>query len=239
MDEKISSGSPLIDEFLDGGFEKDVITTIYGPAGTGKTTICLMATLSMVKDKKVIFIDTEGSFSVERIKQLLGNKDVEKVLSKIFVLRPMTFEEQRKTIETLKDMVDSKIGLVVVDTIAMLYRAEMGLNEDYQEVNKSLATQFANLIRIARDKGVAVLVTNQVYADFENKDAVHLVGGDVIKYGSKSLIELKLLFGGKRKALLRKHRHLPQKEIVFEIVNEGLRNAVDESEKQKKTFKLF
>src|SRR3989344_1111177 len=123
MDEKISSGSPLIDEFLDGGFEKDVITTIYGPAGTGKTTICLMATLSMVKDKKVIFIDTEGSFSVERIKQLLGNKDVEKVLSKIFVLRPMTFEEQRKTIETLKDMVDSKIGLVVVDTIALLYRA--------------------------------------------------------------------------------------------------------------------
>ncbi|MEK6968280.1 MAG: DNA repair and recombination protein RadB [Nanoarchaeota archaeon] len=239
MESKLESGCNIIDEFLEGGFEKDVVSTIFGPAGAGKTTICLIASINTAKTKKVIYIDTEGSFSVERVKQLLGNKEVEKVLGKIMVLKPTTFEQQQKAIDQLREMVSDKVGLVIIDTIAMLYRAEMGNNEDYQQVNKMLAKQMAELIRIARDKGVPVIVTNQVYADFENKNAVHLVGGDVTKYGSKCLIELQILHNSRRKAILRKHRHIPERELFFEIKNDNLVKASEESEKQKKAFRLF
>lgn len=236
---KLPTGCEVIDEFLEGGFEHDVVSTIFGPAGSGKTTICLLASINTAKEKKVLYVDTEGSFSVERLKQLIG-KGYEKILDKIFVLKPTTFEQQQKVIEQLKDSVNDKVGLVVIDTIAMLYRAEMGNNEDYQQVNKMLAKQMAELIRIARDKGVPVIVTNQVYADFENKNAVHLVGGDVTKYASKCLVELQHLNNSKRKAILRKHRHIADgKEIFFEIREKGLFKADDESEKQKKGFRLF
>ena len=79
MEYKVSSGSAVIDELLEGGFESDVITTVYGSAGTGKTTLCVMSTIKCALDgKKVIFVDTEGGFSIERLKQL--TPEYEKVL---------------------------------------------------------------------------------------------------------------------------------------------------------------
>ena len=39
-DSKIPTGSKILDVMLDGGYEKDTITTIYGPAGAGKTVLC-------------------------------------------------------------------------------------------------------------------------------------------------------------------------------------------------------
>jgi len=49
-----------------------------------------------------------------------------------------------------------------------------------------------------------------------------MVGGDILKYWSKCLIELKN-DNGKRKAILKKHRSLPEKELSFQIFNEGIR----------------
>ena len=66
--EKISTNSPL-DELLDGGIEKRTITQIYGPPGVGKTNICLNIAIGVAKrGKKVVYIDTEGGISVDRIR---------------------------------------------------------------------------------------------------------------------------------------------------------------------------
>ena len=70
-DMKIPAGSELMDSMLDGGYDSDIITTIYGPAGSGKTNLCLLAAISIARqNKKVIYIDTEGGFSVSRLDQL-------------------------------------------------------------------------------------------------------------------------------------------------------------------------
>ena len=69
-------------------------------------------------------------------------------------------------------MVNDKIGLIVVDTIAMLYRVEMGTSSKVYETNRELGRQLSFLTHIARIKGIPVLILNQVYADFENKDKV-------------------------------------------------------------------
>jgi RecA/RadA recombinase len=62
-----------------------------------------------------------------------------------------------------------------------------------------------------------------------------MVGGDIIKYGSKCLMELQITPNNKRRAILKKHRSMPEeKEVVFEIIEKGLKPA-----KQSKGFKLF
>lgn len=219
-EEKISTGSQILDEFLEGGYEKDAITTIYGPSGAGKTNLAVLAAVQAAKNgKKVIYIDTEGGFSVARLKQI--TQDYEKTLKNIAFLQPTTFEEQKNDFEKLKDMVNERIGLIIVDTIAMLYR--LVRVHDVQEVNRELGIQIGYLTEIARKKKIPVLVTNQVYTSFDSKDRINMVGGDLLKYGSKCLIELQAGHTGKRKAVLRKHRSIAgEKEAWFRITQEGI-----------------
>lgn len=218
---KVSSGIGFLDKLLEGGYDQDIVTTVYGPSGSGKTNLCLLAMVRMAgTGKKIIFIDTEGGIAVERVKQI--TKHYPKVLQRVIFFRPVNFEEQQEIFESLNRLVDEKIGLIVVDSIAMLYRLELGKKEDVYEVNSALAKQIACLTGIARRWKIPVLVTNQVYADFENKDGVKMVGGDLLKYGSKCLIEL-MKFKNFKGLVLRKHRSLPEGlEVKFKINGKGL-----------------
>ena len=216
---KISTGAEFLDKFLEGGYENDVVTTIYGPSGSGKTNLCLVAAVKIVENgKKVLFLDTEGGIAVERIKQISN----EEILDKIIFFHLVNFEEQKETFERLKELVNDHIGLIVVDSISMLYRLELGKSEEVYDVNASLGQQLAYLVEIARRKKIPVLITNQVYSDFDNRDKVKMVGGDLLKYGSKCLIEL-VKFSGSRGLILRKHRSLPEGiELKFKIVGKGV-----------------
>jgi DNA repair protein RadB len=228
---KIPTGSKILDQMLNGGYESDIVTTIYGPAGSGKTVLCILAAISAARTgKKVVYVDSEGGFSVERLKQIASSfkQNYRDILDSIIFLRPTSFSEQKKSFDKLKNIISDRIGLIIVDTIAMLYRLEMGKSDFIQEVNRSLGMQISDLTEIARTKHIPVLVTNQVYADFDNKEKVNIVGGDILKYGSKCLIELQITPGGNRKFILRKHRSIEeQKEISFKIVEGGIIGTLD------------
>ncbi|MFW5747098.1 MAG: DNA repair and recombination protein RadB [Nanoarchaeota archaeon] len=223
---RTSSGSEVVDSLLEGGFENDVITTIYGPAGSGKTNIVLNALTDQIsKDKTVIYIDTEGSFSVERARQLCPK--FKEYARNLLFLKPTTFEEQKFAFEKLEKAIAKKedIAFIIIDSIAMLYRLEIGKNQDVYTINRELGVQLGRLTEIARKRLIPVLITNQVYADFDStqKDAVKMVGGDLLKYSSKCLIELKKASHGVRVAVLKKHRSIPEgKEAAFTIRSEGL-----------------
>jgi len=237
MDSKVPSGSEVLDWLLEGGFEKEVITTIYGPAGSGKTNICLICASSF-KDKKVIYIDTEGSFSLSRLRQL--NDDYKKVLDNTILLKPTTFNEQKKAFEKLKNLDHKNTGIIIVDSIAMLYRLAIGQTKKIWEINKQLGMQLSYLTEIARKNKIPILVTNQVYADFENKNEVNIVGGDLLKYQSKCLIELKRNSDGSRKAIIKKHRSIEEnKEIDFVITDLGLKEVDEENKDDIKLEKIY
>ncbi len=220
MAKRVSSGAKIVDDFLEGGYETDAITTIYGPAGAGKTNLALLAAVDAAKQgKKVIFIDTEGGFSVSRLKQILP--EYKKLLDRIVFLRPTSFEEQKQAIERLKELVNSKIGLIVVDTMTMLYRLQRSFKED-DNYNRDLSLQMLWLNEIARKHNIPVLLTSQVYSSFEGS-RIKIVGGDILLYTSKCLLEIEPVHGGKRKLLLRKHRSIGgEKELLFEIVEKGI-----------------
>jgi DNA repair protein RadB len=229
VDTKISTGADILDWLLEGGYEREVITTIYGPAGSGKTNLCMLMAGSF-KEKKVIYIDTEGSFSLSRFRQICD--DYKKQLDNIFLLKPTTFKEQRDAFEKLKKIDHKDTGVIIVDSIAMLYRLEIGQTKNIYEVNKQLGIQLATLTEIARKNNIPILVTNQVYSDFDNKEKVNIVGGDLLKYQSKCLLELQKTNSGLRKAIIQKHRSIEEnKHIIYKITDLGLEEAKEEDDK--------
>ena len=210
---KIPTGSKILDKMLNGGYETDIITTLYGPSGSGKTGLCILCAINTSRlGKKVIYVDTENNFSVERFKQICDAININhlKTINNMVFFKPTSFEEQKKTFEKLKDIVNKKIGLIIIDTIAMLYRLELGKNDDIYEVNRELGKQLAYIKQIASKKNIPVLITNQVYADFEDKDKINMVGGDLLRYASKCLIELQITPAGNRLAIIKKHRSIKE-----------------------------
>ena len=105
----------------------------------------------------------------------------------------------------------------------MLYRLELGKSEEVYEINRELGRQISYLSVLARKMNIPVLITNQVYSNFDDRDTVNMVGGDIMKYWSKCLIELQITPSGNRRAILKKHRSLPEdQEIAFKIVEGGI-----------------
>ncbi|MFC2143514.1 DNA repair and recombination protein RadB [Candidatus Aenigmatarchaeota archaeon] len=211
----------IIDKMLRGGLEKNTITNIYGPAGSGKTNIILMSVLSALRlfKNKVIYVDTEGSFSLERFKQLGGT---EEDLKKIIFIEVHEWKDQHEKILSIEKIIDTKdVSLIAVDSIVALYRIELE-DDNYQKVNKQLATQYSILSKISRNHNIPVIVTNQVYG---SGDKVELSSRSISKYWSKVLVELKRTDRHNRRiAILRKHRSIPEgKKIEFELTEKGMK----------------
>jgi DNA repair protein RadB len=221
-DMRISIGC-CIDDILGGGVETKIITQIYGPPATGKTNICLQLAINCVRaGKKVVFIDTEGGHSVDRIRQLAGN-DFKKVLENSIFFEPTKFEEQVEIIDNLEKIVNEHFGLIVVDSAVALFRT--GTEEDkLVAMNRQLSKQLEKLREIAKKFNLAVIITNQVYSSFEN-GGVEPVGGNILKYWSKTIIELQKK-DGTRIAILKRHRSMPEEiSTEFIITREGLKSA--------------
>lgn len=233
---RISAGSFDFNKWLYGGYEKGIITMIAGPPACGKTNFCILTACSQAKKgNKVIFIDTEGGFSTERVKQIVGENHKE-ILKNILLLEPTSFEEQKKVFSKLLDQIKKKhASLIIVDGMAMLYRLKLGDaiksqdDREIKKINREVANQMKILAEIARKQDIPVIITNQVYKDFLSREdlekgiqpGLNIVGGDLLKYWSKCIIQIENS-GGKRKAVLLKHRSLPIKEMSFVIKDKGI-----------------
>ncbi len=206
--ERLPLGCDSLDDLLGGGIEHGVITNVYGEAGSGKTNFCVQAVVSAVSDSKsALFIDTEGGFSAERFLQMHGDEDA---LDDVLLREPTSFEEQKKVFEELPEVVEENdAGIVVVDSLVSLYR--LNLNGEPQETNTELSKQFSTLSKIARERDIPVVVTNQVYSRFEDEnDETFLVGKDIPAYWSKTLLKLDKQGDSRRRATLKKHRSRPE-----------------------------
>lgn len=204
-------------DVLLGGLKSGHITQIYGAPASGKTNLALIATNSALRNGRVIYIDSEGGFSIERLKQISGD-DPNKFLRNVMLIEPTEFDEQKVAIRKLNDIVpNSNVKLIVVDSMGALYRLEE--NRDIRELGRL----FAQLLRISRRYNVPVLVTNQVYTDIETGRIIP-VGSDVTRYWSKIIIELKIDYEeNTRIAIIRRHKFLPEGlRIEFRIIDSGI-----------------
>lgn len=221
-DDRIRLPEPM--HSLTEGIERGAVTNFYGPPGAGKTGMCIMAARECIrKGGRVLYIDTEGGLSKERIRQISGT-DFDGVMNGMILIEPKDFGEQREAINSLKERDGD---MIILDSAVALYRLECADQEKgAMEINKDLSIQLSVLSNIARSRNVPVIITAHTYRNRETGEN-RIIGGDAIKYWSKSIIFIEPT--GKmseRKASIVKHRSMPEgKEARFYLVNEGIRPA--------------
>lgn len=220
----LSTGVKSLDELLGGGFGEGVLTQIYGPYASGKTTLAVQA--GLLSGKKVAYVDTEGGFSPERLSQMARARgfDPEEVLSRFILFTPGDMREQRRTIGSLKKAVNGEFGLVVVDSITAHYRAE----EDWRALTSELSKQLQVLLWIARRNSIPVLVINQVHFD-SRTERTRPVAEQTLGYRCKDILRLdRLPTPGRRIAVLERHRFRPEGGMVyFRITERGIEDAIE------------
>jgi DNA repair protein RadB len=222
---KIPSNSSL-DALLGGGFEKGTITQIFGPPSSGKSNITLALAVNVARNnRKVIYMDTEGGISIDRVKQIAGS-DFSKVANNIIVFEPTSFSEQNDTLKSIdfwlkKNHAD--VDLIVLDSAVALYRVD---DMKSSRLNKELGKQMGLLSKISRIYDVAVVVTNQIYSaiDEEGNNDIKAVGGTILQYWSKVIIQLERGDEtNQRIATLIRHRSIPEgKKAMFTISPMGI-----------------
>ena len=222
---KILSNSAL-DVMLGGGFEKGTITQIFGAPSSGKSNVALSLAVNVAKsDKKVIYIDTEGGISIDRIKQISG-EDFSKVANNIIVFEPTNFLEQNDTIKSIDVWLRKNhddVDLIIVDSAVALYRVD---DMKSSRLNKELGKQMGILSKIARQYDVAVILTNQIYSSYddEGNNDIKAVGGTILQYWSKAIIQHERGDDiNQRIATLKRHRSIPEgKQAIFSITSRGI-----------------
>lgn len=221
MDEKLKLPEPLLS--LVGGIERSALTNFYGPPGVGKTNICLIACLECIKNGgTVTYVDTEGGFSVERLKQIVGEENFDKTLKKIIIVQPKNFKDQGKAIKSLEK---ADTDMIIVDSVVSLYRLECAdENREILEANKELSVQLSILSNISREKNIPVIITTHTFKKWDTGEN-EIIGGFTVKYWSKAIIFIE--HTGKmseRKATVIKHRSVPEgKTVKFFIVEDGIK----------------
>jgi DNA repair protein RadA len=147
-----------------GGFTRGELALVYGEAATGKTTTVIQAAIASAnKGMKVVYIDSDHSFTQQRLDQIAGSRSagISELISLFF---PETFSEQRRIVESLENYVTSKLGMVIVDSISSLYRAAFSGADSIFSLNRDLSRQVAYLGELASSHNIACVITSQVHS---------------------------------------------------------------------------
>ena len=222
---KLKSNSSL-DDLLEGGFEKGAVTQIFGSPSSGKSNVTLSLAVNVAKGgKKVVYIDTEGGISIDRIKQISGPY-FSNVANNIIVFEPTDFLQQSENLRSIDVWIRKhyeEVDLIVLDSAVALYRVD---DMKSYMLSKELRKQIQTLSNIARKYDIAVVITNQIYNAFddEGNNEVKAVGGDIIAYISKVIIKLERgEETNQRIATLMRHRSLPEgRQVIFSITSNGI-----------------
>jgi DNA repair protein RadB len=216
-----SSGNAAMDTLLGGGLEERAVTQFFGEPASGKSTLCTIAAVSVLRSgQAVVYIDSEG-FSIERFRQIAG-ADTEKLAEHLFLFEPIDFEHQGSMIlEVEKILKAHKTGILVMDSATALYRTDL---EKGRDAMQALTRQMIHLLGYAKRYEIPVLITNQVYMD-TTKNIFYGLGGTALEHLSKAIIRLeKTETPGLRRARLVKHRSRPEGAFFeYEIVEDGIR----------------
>jgi len=236
--ENITTGCENLDNLLGGkGLETKAITEAFGAYGSGKTQLglCLAVNVQLPREKggangKAVFIDTEGTFRPNRIKQITESlgANSEKVLKNIFVARAFNSDHQVLLLDKITEMIKQgePIKLVIIDSLTAHFRAEYSGRGQLADRQQKLNRYIHNLMKLAEQHNLAVYVTNQVMANpaMMFGDPTTPVGGNIVGHASTYRMYLRRGKKNSRVAKLIDSPNLPDNETIFFIGDAGLKD---------------
>lgn len=189
----ISTGCGCLDRNLNGGVQYESVTLIYGEPETGKTTLAMQCAVSCaMQGFKTLFLDSDGTFSAERLSQVSAG-NFEEIAPRIILMRPNDFKEQAAVIDRLPDYTAKTFGLVIIDAVTSLYRVQIAeVSGKAFDLNRELNRQMAVLAETAKTRKLSIIVTSQVRSIFnEPYVSVAPVATRVVKFWAETIIALK------------------------------------------------
>lgn len=235
---KITTSSDELDNLLGGGVPEGYITEFYGKNSSGKTQMSLQLSVNAQRpvdegglDQQVVFIDTEDTFTSERIEEMAEAEgmDPEEALENIFVAKPLNSDDQIEITKEARQMCSEEdVGLVVVDSIIAHLRSEYSGRGELTERQEKLGELMEELKSMAADHDVAVVITNQVHVDPGQQfgDPTKPVGGNILSHNATFIVYLQCYSKKKEKwnAQLRDSPNLPDMEVLFSIDEDGIKD---------------
>jgi DNA repair protein RadA len=234
-----------LDSILGGGIESQSITEFYGEYGSGKSQIChqlcVNAQLPIKKgglNGAVLFVDTENTFRTERIFQISNylSLNPKKVAEKIIYAEAYNSEHQIHLLDNAEKVIkENNIKLLIIDSLTGHFRSEYIGREMLASRQQKLNLYMHKLARLAKIFNAVVVVTNQVASkpDAFLNDSVYPIGGHIVGHVSHTRVFLrKASRRTVRIARLVSSPHLPEKEEIFKITENGIEDII----KDKKTI---
>ncbi|XP_038615273.1 DNA repair protein RAD51 homolog 4 [Tachyglossus aculeatus] len=175
----LPTGLPGLDQILDSGLYTGEVAELTGAPGSGKTQVCLCAAASVAHGlgRDVLFVDSTGGFTATRLLQLLRarTRDEEEQAGALRRIRVVRSFDAFGVLDALQDLRGSfsqqgmdaagPVKMVVVDSVSAVISPLLG---GRQSEGLAVMMQLARELKtLAREFGVAVMVTNHVTRDRE------------------------------------------------------------------------
>jgi DNA-repair protein XRCC3 len=180
---KLPMGCPVINNILKGGILMQGITEISGESATGKTQFALQAMLQAILPEEHgglggagLYLCTED-IPVTRWGQLVEsyvnkypNTDAElynrnMYHCKVYSIQKLTEIIQGKVLPLIRTQ---NIKVLVIDSIAALFRCELGSIDQTQERTNTLHSHACILKQLSDENKIPILIINQVTDYFVN-----------------------------------------------------------------------
>ncbi|KAK2850950.1 hypothetical protein Q5P01_007226 [Channa striata] len=248
-----------LDTALGGGLPIGKTTEICGPPGVGKTQLCLQLAVDVQVPLcfggvggQVIYIDTEGSFLVQRVvdvatavvrhcsllvedneqQNAMTTFTMESILSNIFLVRCHDYVELLAELHLLLDFIlkHPKVRLLVIDSVAFPFRHFDNLSQRSRLLN-GIAQQ---LITLATKHRIAVVITNQMTTRLRGGQS-QLVPALGESWGHAPTIRLNLCWERSQRlaAIFKSPGHMDT-TVQYQITSDGFRDVEQSEQPQRK-----
>jgi DNA repair protein RadA len=237
------TGSLAVDELI-GQIEAGSVTEFSGKFGSGKTqfshslcvTICMEDVDKKSPPNRVLYIDTEGTFRPERIKEITEARkgDYKKVLENIIIMKAQDAAHQMVILENAVHLIEElNIKCVILDSATALFRQELA-EYGAQGTKSRKLNKFVHLMSsIAEIFKIPVIAVNQVYDSSDPfSPGQKIYGGNVWGHAMTYRIGLKVKKKGREwLATTIDFPNKPVADALFVIKKEGI---VDLKKKEPK-----
>ncbi|KAL1809281.1 hypothetical protein ACET3Z_026271 [Daucus carota] len=254
----ITTSCAALDKILGGGINCKEVTEIGGVPGIGKTQLGIQLAINVQIPHehgglaaKAIYIDTEGSFMVERVLQIAAaclseyyelprrgsnanqpNRQPQDLLENIYYFRVCSYTEQIAAINYLGKFIKEhkEVKIVIVDSITFHFRQDF---ENMALRTRLLSELALKLMKVANEFKLAVVLLNQVTTKY-SEGSVHLTLalGDSWSHASTNRIILHWN-GNERYAYIDKSPTLQSSSAPYAVTGKGIRDSVSDHKRAK------
>ncbi|KAJ9171257.1 hypothetical protein P3X46_014647 [Hevea brasiliensis] len=258
---RITTSSADLDNILGGGISCKEVTEIGGVPGIGKTQLGIQLAVNVQIPPhcgglggRAIYIDTEGSFMVERALQVaeaciedmseysrflrkdlqtfqvgLQSKDI---LENIYYFRVCSYTEQIALVNYLDKFITEHrdVKIVIIDSITFHFRQDF---DDLALRTRVLSGMALKLMKVAKNFSLAVVLLNQVTTKHtEGSFQLGLALGDSWSHSCTNRVIL-YWNGNERCAYIDKSPSLRSASAPYSVTSRGIRNSTSNYKRVK------